>query len=444
MSALIVYLPPAAPGANPDYRYAQTRDGQAVFAHGSASAATLPATGVGQDVVAIVPGRMLSWHVVDLPKGTLNGGATRLRAVLEGLLEDRLLDEPQNLHFALAPQASPHALPQASSGGTSNTPPSSPNTYWVGVCDKAWLRAALAPLEAAARPVSRIVPEFAPVLTAATDGAEDSLHALGEPGDAWLVHAHALGVSVLPLLPVVAQELMARPTRPTVLAEPAVAALANHLFQNQVMLQQAPERWVLALQSPWAAWDLAQFDLANSGRQRTLKKISDWGSDLLRAPRWRAARWGAALLIAANLVGLNAWAWKEKSALAQRRGDVQAVLTQTFPQVKVVIDAPVQMSREVALLRQAAGAASRQDLENLLTAVGSVAPPATATTTLTDFSQVDYSEGELRLKGPSVKDGRVQDLVPRLQAVGYQGRLEGDTLAIKPTGRPESTAGGRL
>lgn len=427
MSALIVYLPPAAPGVSTEYRYAQTRDGQTVLSHGSASATTLPTTGVGQDVVAIVPGRLLSWHAVDLPRGTVNGNATRLRAVLDGLLEDRLLDEPHHLHFAIAAQSTPGATP---------------TTFWVAACDKAWLQAALAPLEAAARPVSRIVPEFAPVLSLEADPADDALYALGEPADAWLVRAHRQGVTFLPLLPAVVQPFQAQSspqastngtvTRPnTVRAEPAVAALANHLFQHQVTLQQAPERWVLALQSPW---DLAQFDLANSNRQRAVKKLGDLASRLLHAPHWRAARWGAALLAAANLIGLNAWAWKEKSALSQQRANVQAVLTQTFPQVKVVIDAPVQMSREVALLRQAAGAASRQDLENLLNAVGLATLPAKPL----ELAQVDYSDGELRLKGASLKDGTTQDLPARLKALGYTGRMDGDTLSIKPT--PSSEA----
>jgi general secretion pathway protein L len=439
MSVLIVYLPTTPPGLATEYRYAPSRDGQTLLTYGGATASTLPPTGVGHDVVAVVPVRALSWHQVELPKGTLNAGAGRLRAVLEGLLEDRLLDEPQNLHFALAPQAA------------------AGKPVWVAVCDKAWLKACLGPLEAAGRPVSRIVPEFAPLLSDDDSSPHSTtLYALGVPGEAWLVQARTSGVTLLPLSPVVATRFMAQAeplstsksnsaesataaaaaaaaaaalntafTPPnTVLAEPAVMEEASHLFQGLVRLQQAPERWVQTLQSPW---DLAQFDLANSGSQRLLKRFRDFGLELLHGPRWRAVRWALPVLAVVNLIGLNAWAWKEKSALTQRRADVQAVLTQTFPQVKVVVDAPIQMAREVALLRQNAGATARQDLENLLTAVGSGLSP-TENFTLT---QLDYSEGELRLKGVGANEAKMQDLKTRLEPQGYALRMDGESLLVK-------------
>lgn len=439
MSVLIVYLPTTPPGLATEYRYAQSRDGQTLLTYGGATASTLPPTGVGHDVVAVVPVRALSWHQVELPKGTLNAGAARLRAVLEGLLEDRLLDDPQNLHFALAPQAA------------------AGKPVWVAVCDKAWLKACLGPLEAAGRPVSRIVPEFAPLLSDDDSSPHSTtLYALGVPGEAWLVQARTSGVTLLPLSPVVAARFMAQAeplatskgnsaesattaaalntafTPPdTVLAEPAVMEEASRLFQGLVRLQQAPERWVQTLQSPW---DLAQFDLANSGGQRFIKRFSDFGLALLHGPRWRAARWALPVLAVVNLIGLNAWAWKEKSALTQRRADVQAVLTQTFPQVKVVVDAPIQMAREVALLRQNAGATARQDLENLLTAVGSGVSP-TENFTLT---QLDYSDGELRLKGAGANEAKMQDLKTRLEPQGYALRMDGESLLVKITPPPQS------
>lgn len=428
MSDLIVYLPESPPGASTDYRYAQTRDGQTVAHYGSAPVSALPQAGVGQGVVAIVPGRLLSWHRLELPKGTLTSGAARLRAVLDGLMEDRVLDEPQTLHFAVAPQA----------------PAQGP--VWVAACDKAWLQAALAPLEAAGRPVSRIVPEFTPLSADAALGDGNTVHALGEPGEAWLVHPHADGVTTLPLQAAVVSSWLSRQgaspqageaaATTTVLAEPAMVAQATALFPYPVRLQQAADRWLQALASPW---DLAQFDLANSGRQRTLKKLSDLGTTLLHAPRWRAARWGVVVGLVANLAGLNAWAWKEHSALAQRRSEVQAVLTQTFPQVKVVLDAPLQMARELALLRQGAGAATPQDLENLLTALGTAqpAPGAAQPTpgTLVNPTRLDYSDGELLLQSPGLNDTAVQALRTRLEPLGYALRQDGDTLVLKAANR---------
>ena len=54
------------------------------------------------EIVAVVPARALSWQQVTLPQGA-TAQASRLRAVLEGLLEEHLLDDPAQLHFALQP-----------------------------------------------------------------------------------------------------------------------------------------------------------------------------------------------------------------------------------------------------------------------------------------------------------------------------------------------------
>ena len=77
----------------------------------------------------------MSWRRIELPKGT-SAGSPRLRAVLEGLLEDQLLDEPDTLHFAVQPQVKPS------------------EPLWVAVCDRGWLRSAVQVLEAAERPAA--------------------------------------------------------------------------------------------------------------------------------------------------------------------------------------------------------------------------------------------------------------------------------------------------
>jgi len=156
MSALIVLLPAQPVGPSTEFEYVLTLDGSNVQSRGSAQAALLPApSGAGAEVVALVPPAMISWHKVELPKGTA-AGSPRLRVVLEGLLEDQLLDEPDSVHLALQPNARAAA------------------PLWVGACDRAWLRSAVQALEGAELPASRIVPEFAPE-------GDPVLHALGDP-----------------------------------------------------------------------------------------------------------------------------------------------------------------------------------------------------------------------------------------------------------------------
>jgi general secretion pathway protein L len=397
MSTLIVTLAAAPADTATEYACVLTADGRAAGEQTTVPAALLPAA--DDEVVAVVPVRLLSWHRVELPKGS-TANPTRLRAVLEGLLEERLLDEPERLHFALEP------------GARAGAP------AWVAVCDRDWLRGHVQALEAAGRRVSRIVPEFAPDVEGA--GAV-TLHVIGEPGDAWRVTTHEGGVITLPLtLP-----LHDLPEEAGVVAEPAVAALAEQLTGRPVSLRQAAERQLLAAQSNW---DLAQFDLASTGGQRALKKASALVRELLTAPQWRPARWGVGALVAINLLGLNAWAWKEQSALQAKRGEIAGTLTRTFPGVKVVVDAPVQMERELARLRQSTGAASGGDLESLLGAVSTAAPPGRPVT------GVEYSAGEIRVRGLGLSPDEAGGVTAALRTQGYSGRLEGDALVVRQEG----------
>jgi general secretion pathway protein L len=401
MSTLIVLLP--LEPATGMFDYVLTSDGRSAGGHDRAPVALLPRS---TELVAVVPAQALSWHQVSLPKGSLKqgslGGAIdspRLRAVLDGLLEDRLLEEPAELHFALQPEA----------------PTDGP--VWVAACNRTWLRAALAVLEAAKRPVARIVPECAP------DGLR--LQVLGTPEQPQLLSTSPQGVSLLPLSATtlaMAQASHAAHTEPVELvAEPAVAALAEQLAQRPVALQQSADRW---LTSARGRWDLAQFDLSNSTRSRAWKGLAAQATVWLQAPQWRAARWGLALLLLAQIVGLNAWAWKESSSLQAKRSTLTHTLTQTFPGVKVVVDAPVQMAREMVLLRQTAGATSPRDLEAMLSALGNTLPPQQAATAL------DFASGEARIKGlPTSND---PGIAQNLRTQGYSLRAEGNLTILQP------------
>jgi hypothetical protein len=167
-------------------------------------------------------------------------GTPRLRAALEGLLEEQLLDDPDAVHLALQP------------GARAGEP------AWVATCDRAWLRNALQALEAAGRPVSRIVPEFAPE-------GDPALVCAGRPraaaGGRQQRRRRARPAAGPPPCPCCRRAAR----RHAAVAEPAVAALAEQVLQHKLTLQQAPQRW---LQAARTRWDLAQFDFASSGRAR--------------------------------------------------------------------------------------------------------------------------------------------------------------------------------
>ena len=402
MSALIVLLTPDPGSASAEYEYVVTTDGVAADSHGSAQAALLPLPRRGgTEVVAVVPAGRISWHRIVLPKGS-TAASPRLRSVLEGLLEDQLLDEPEALHFALPPQVR------------------TGEPVWVATCDRGWLRDALQALEAAQRPVARIVPEFAPQ-------GDPVLFAIGEPQHPLLVLAGSEGVIMLPLTSQALSLLPSLPESTRWVAEPAVAALAEQVLQHRPELQQAPQRWLQAAQSDW---DLAQFEFSRTGRARAMKKIGTAWADLLAAPQWRAARWGAVLLVALNLLGLNAWAWRERAALDDKRMAMRQILTGTFPHVKVAVDPPVQMAKEVAALRQTTGAVSSRDLEAMLGALSSAPLPQRPA------AAIEYASGELRVRGIASSQDEAEPIISALAGQGYAAALQGEMLVVTRAGTP--------
>ena len=415
MPSLIIVLPQDLPAAGAQFDHVLTADGRTVASQSRSPLALLPPSVPGGEVVALVPAQALSWHKVKLPRGSSAQGSPRLRSILEGLLEEHLLDDPAQLHFALAP------------GARDDTP------VWVAVCDRAWLRSARNMLEQAGRPFARIVPEFAPPAAQDAEGPPpDALCVVGTPEDAHLVFVRNGAPVVLPWSQA-AVVLADWPETSDILAEPAVAALAENGFKRRVGLQQSGQRWLASSragqESGWD-WNLAQFDMANSGRARSWKRVTDFFAGLLQSPRWRAARWAFGALLVVNIAGLNAWAWAERASLNAKQQAVRDVLAGTFPQVKVVVDAPVQMARELALLRQAAGGSSSADLDSLMASFGAIAPDGIAP------AAINFAASEVLLKIPGLGDAQLLQIQEGLKKQGLAVRTDGDSLLIKAGAKP--------
>ncbi|NCN70005.1 MAG: general secretion pathway protein GspL [Betaproteobacteria bacterium] len=423
MTSLTITLPlPGTDAALFEY-VLSSDDGLSVSAHACVPLALLP-TARGE-VVALVPAQALSWHQVKLPAGSVprgwasERGNTRLRSILDGVLEDQLLDDPAQLHLALQPQAVSETL------------------VWVAACDRTWLKSSLNALAQAGQAVGRIVPELTPQALAdtvlvsgdadhpwvaglqrrpAASGSQhaDTASAAEEPANLLVC---ALNASAMTLLKASEDDSMAGQTFPLLLAEPAVAALAEAAFKRPVALQARAERLLQAAQSPW---DMAQFDLAHASRDRRWARVTQALASGWHAPQWRAARLSVLALVLVNLVGLNAWAWREQAALNAQRAALRTVLLQTFPKVPVVVDAPLQMAREVAALQRASGTASGtdMDMENILAAFTAVAQKEYVAIA------IEYIANEVRLKGPAVADTAA--LTAQLKAAGLRASAQGD------------------
>lgn len=409
--------PADGPGGQMDW--VRSADGRQTGEHGRCAASLLP---TDTEVVLVLPVRALSWHRLALPKVA----ASRLRAALDGLLEERLLADTADLHFALEPGGRPG------------------QTLWVAACDKAWLRGWLQTLESAGRPVTRIVPALWPTATGDGDHGE-TVHWAHDEGDrVWLATATPLGIRCVPLRergsstfgdagdsafgglgPATTSgtdDLLfdADPATTVWYADPSVTALAEQVC-NQRFEPMPPPVWLLRCAQ--SGWNIAQFDLSLSSGARRGQQLRQTLRQLRQAPAWRPARWGLAAVLVANLLGLNVAAWNERQQLAAKRQAVRQTLQQTFPQVTLVLDAPLQMQRELDQLQQAGGQLSPRDLEAMLSALGQGGGIASA-------QRITYSPGQLRLEAADADLRNAQALLP---GGTWNAQLDGQSLQLQAT-----------
>jgi general secretion pathway protein L len=391
---LIIALPHFANAASAGYAHVHS-DGHSVVRQATGAASTLSAH--AGEVVGVVPHSRLSWLPVTLPPGSQ---APRLQGVLRGLLEDRLLEEPEQLHLVLEP----NAQTVAKEGGTA----------LVAVCHKQWLREVLAPLQAAGLTVQRLVPEISP-------SSQPLLHVMGTPDFSQSVISHAQGVTLLP--PNTAHwSAFATITRQdlAVQAEPSMVARVQQLLNVQPQLQTAAQRWVQSAQSDW---DLAQGEWAQGRSQRGLRWLQATWQTVWHAPAWRPVRLGVLSLLLVHVVGLNVFAWREHKAQQSQMAALNQILTQTFPAVTLVIDAPLQMQREVEALKQKSGAVSNTDFEPLMVALASVLPSGNNASP----TQLHFANQTLRIHAVPFDGASANQ---KLKAKGLQLRDEGNDVWV--------------
>ena len=370
-----------------------------------------------KEIWALVPAEAISWHRVNLPAG-LQKQSNRLAVALQSLMEERLLDEPELLHLALQPDWEPNA------------------PAWLAACNKAWLQQHLTQLQTMGHVVHRIVPEWVPNTQAGGVSAWIS----GVPEDAWLWVSDTQGAWRLPLEAGIrfwiekfksASSQQDIPSQLLIQADPAVADLAQKALRQ--MQANAPtdtadrlSAWRVEVatgtsryaQAAATQWDLAQFEFAAHGSARWLQKAKRIWQTFANSPAWKAARWSLALLVLAQLIGLNVAAW-QLNAQAQLQRDLQNnILTQSFPHVTVV-DAPLQMAKELERLQRNSGALSQRDLEWVLQAVGAALPAGQLISNL-DF-QVQ-GNGETRLQGLQLSESQAKDFAQALRKQGLDAQ----------------------
>ena len=176
----------------------------------------------------------------------------------------------------------------------------------------------------------------------------------------------------------------------TLWCEPSVADTAQRLSEGMALLQTPQQR---CLQAAGNGWDLAQGEWAQHSGLRGWRWLQATWRSLRFDPAWQTSRRGLALLVVVNLLGLNLWAWQVQAQVSAQRESLNALLLSTFPQVKVVIDAPIQMRREMQALQKNSAQPQDADVDVMLQVLSTPWPSGAVP------SQIDYRGGTLRLGG---------------------------------------------
>jgi general secretion pathway protein L len=132
-----------------------------------------------------------------------------------------------------------------------------------------------------------------------------------------------------------------------------------------------------------------------------------------------------AALLGVNMLGLQAWAWSQQQAVESRRQAQAALLKTTHPHLRVVLDAPLQMSREAERLREAAGQPGEADLEAALAAAAAAWP-----TGLAPAQALRYERAELTLTVSGSTPGQVSAMNERLRPLGWSVEAAGGRLTM--------------
>ena len=401
MSTLVVQIPqrprlrssaggvePEASGLSTEYSYVASPDGLALEAQGHAAAALLPKA---TNVVAVLADSDVAWHRIVLPRAP----GARLRAALGGVLEDALLEDEGDVHLALAP------------GAVAGQP------TWVAAVSRRWLRAELAALEKADVFVDRVVPMAWPDEPPIGHFAETQVDPGGPALGIALHWAHADGVATVRLQGGLARTLVPQPapaeTRWS--ATPGAVAAAEQWLGGPVRVMPPGQR---LLQAGRSLWNLRQFDLAR--RTRGGRALRDSARRFL-SPEWRPVRYGLVALVVAQILGLNLWAWHQRSALDARQVAMQNLVKTAYPNANpqdIQRNADAVMQREAQTLRTLAGKPGDTDLEPMLQAAASAWPADRP-----PVDSVKFEPGKLTLSATGWTDEQVAQFRSLLRPNGW-------------------------
>ena len=357
--------------------------------HGESRLSELPPA---NEVELIISASRVLLTRVKLPPGNTQ----KLADVIGYAVEDKLLGDPETVHAAV---------------GRRNAD----GTITAAIVDRAWLGGVRERFSAMGRRPTRAVSEIA--LVPATAGAWDAVWH-GDHG--WLRNGDDEGFMLDPAAGAapLALRLAVQEARS---AGAAPARIVVHPAEGNVLPELA--RWQQELElpveagTPWS-WQKADIPALRGINLLQGKFVSS------RSRAELASRYRLPLRLAAGIAGLYIvvssadWAW-----LAWQKHTLEARMTQTFktafPDAKTIVDAPLQMRRNLADMQRARGEAQPGDFLPLLATALPVIGAAGG-----NAQSVQYERGKLQFDLRLAQVEPAEALNQRLSAAGVAARVE--------------------
>lgn len=375
MANLLIELAPIKHTSDDEvasYSYVLSKDDETLESYGLANLELLvELSRQAKETVVTVPMSLLSWHKLLLPRGSLRSKRAstsnndRLMALLIGSLEDQLLDDPSLLNFAIQPGAKDESQ--------------------ITVCayDHHWLVKHVELLKNSGIKIDRIIPAIAPEYLENTTYVQGSI-------DQPTVCTSRDGVPINFLINSQSMTWLKPRTDELIISEPVVADYSEKLFSRQIQIKKVPEIRLLALNTKW---NLDQFKLSATDGLSVKFLSFKFFNGLLNAKEWQVPRILLSIVIVLNLLGLNFISFQRESELKGLSDQIKNVFTQTFPDIKILVDAPVQMTREVKKLQRLNGIEKDQGFEKMMRVLSYQYP------NIQGINKIDFKTGELRLSG---------------------------------------------
>lgn len=389
----------------------------------SALAGALPR---GTRVVLLVAAEDVSFTTADVP--ALSG--MRLREALPNLVEEKTVGDVGALHVALGETVDEDKGMRR--GGRT-----------LAMIDRHWLAAMQVDVVRAGHRVATIIPESLAVPLA--DGAW-SLAAAGVPARLWL---RSGSQQAIPL----SDEMTSAVATAAALARPATGAARPR--QLDLYATPAAKASVIAVAEATAAsLGAALHDaggdpfiewLARGGHEGAygapMSMLAfDRAEGVAAWTRWRIAALLVFAILAVQVIGMQ-WRWAGQKREAQALRDQQSkALTTAFPDTRVVLDAPLQMSRGLASLRASSGRSDPADFSMMMGASARIFAvlPSNA------LRGADYDARALRLRlapGMASASDERERLIAQAAQEGYVLRFEGTQSGTQPQASASSSTG---